>query len=82
MSRAEKFYKEACKYRDNKEYELELEDNETVNDFLKQLPLSISMSELNGNEKYVYLTSSAGQIRTKRAVFIKDKSFKNIERIL
>ena len=39
----------------NKEYELELEDNETVNDFLKQLPLSISMSELNGNEKYVYL---------------------------
>ena len=42
----------------NKEYELELEDNETVNDFLKQLPLSISMSELNGNEKYIYLDQS------------------------
>ena len=42
----------------NKEYELELEDNETVNDFLKQLPLSISMSELNGNEKYIYLDKS------------------------
>lgn len=31
------------------------------------------------NEKYVFLTASAGQIRTKRAVFIKEKSFKKIE---
>ena len=31
-------------------------------------------------EKYVFFTASAGQIRTKRAVFIKEKSFKNIER--
>jgi len=31
------------------------------------------------NEKYIFLTASAGQIRTKRAVFIKEKSFKKIE---
>ena len=42
----------------NKEYELELEDNETVKDFLKLLPLSVSMSELNGNEKFIYLDQS------------------------
>ena len=42
----------------NKEYELELDDNETVKDFLRLLPLSISMSELNGNEKYIYLDQS------------------------
>ena len=30
-------------------------------------------------EKYIFLTASAGQIRTKRAVFIKEKSFLNIE---
>lgn len=42
----------------NKEYELELDDNETVKDFLELLPLSISMSELNGNEKYFYLDQS------------------------
>ena len=42
----------------NKEYELELEDNETVKDFLKLLPVSVSMSELNGNEKFIYLDQS------------------------
>lgn len=31
------------------------------------------------DEKYIFLTASAGQIRTKRAVFIKEKSFKKIE---
>ena len=31
------------------------------------------------NEKYIFLSASAGQIRTKRAVFIKEKSFKKIE---
>lgn len=31
------------------------------------------------NEKYIFLTASAGQIRTKRAVFIKESSFKRIE---
>lgn len=30
-------------------------------------------------EKYIFLTASAGQIRTKRAVFIKENSFKKIE---
>lgn len=30
-------------------------------------------------EKYIFLTASAGQIRTKRAVFIKEKSFLKIE---
>ena len=29
-------------------------------------------------EKYVFLTASAGQIRTKRAVFVKESSFKRI----
>ena len=49
----------------HKDYKLELEENETVNDFLKQLPLSISMSELNGNEKYVYLDQSLSTNPTK-----------------
>ena len=33
-------------------------------------------------EKYVFLTASAGQIRTKRAVFVKESSFKRIEQKL
>lgn len=33
---------------------------------------------LNG-EKYIFLTASAGQIRTKKAVFIKEKSFEKIK---
>ena len=39
----------------NNEYEVKLENNETVNDLLKILPLDIEMKELNGNEKYFYL---------------------------
>lgn len=39
----------------NKEYILELEDNETTREFLNTLPLNITMEELNGNEKYIYL---------------------------
>ncbi|AET68658.1 protein of unknown function (DUF369) [Desulfosporosinus orientis DSM 765] len=35
-----------------------LEDNETTKAFVKQLPLSVDMSELNGNEKYNYLSSN------------------------
>ena len=31
------------------------------------------------NEKYVFLTASAGQIRTKKAVFIKEKAFEKIK---
>ena len=39
----------------NKEYILELEDNQTTRELLNILPLSITMEELNGNEKYIYL---------------------------
>jgi len=35
-----------------------LEDNETAKAFVKQLPLTLDMSELNGNEKYNYLSSN------------------------
>jgi|GEM_PF-987704 len=35
-----------------------LEDNETTKAFVKQLPLTLYMSELNGNEKYNYLSSN------------------------
>lgn len=35
-----------------------LEDSETAKAFVKQLPLTVDMSELNGNEKYNYLTSN------------------------
>ena len=38
-----------------KEYNLNLEDNNTTKELLDILPLSISMNELNGNEKYYYL---------------------------
>ena len=40
------------------EYTLKLEDNETANSFIKLLPKELKMSELNGNEKYIYLDSS------------------------
>ena len=40
---------------DNKEYEVNLENNETVKELLKMLPLELTMNELNGNEKYIYL---------------------------
>ena len=42
----------------NNEYEVILEDNDTVKDLIKLLPLNINMSELNGNEKYYYLDNS------------------------
>ncbi len=40
---------------DNKNYSLEVYDNETVKSFLKMLPKEFKMQELNGNEKYIYL---------------------------
>ena len=40
---------------DGKEYNVHLENNETVNEFIKLLPQELEMNELNGNEKYVYL---------------------------
>lgn len=33
-------------------------DNETTREFMKLLPLNITMNELNGNEKYYYLDKS------------------------
>ncbi len=40
------------------EYTILLENNETAKSFVKMLPQTVSMSELNGNEKYVYLDNS------------------------
>ena len=37
---------------------------------------------LYNGEKYIFFTASAGQIRTKRAVFIKESSYKKIEKKL
>lgn len=38
----------------NETFEMDLEDNSTVSALVKMLPLNLSMSDLNGNEKYVY----------------------------
>jgi hypothetical protein len=35
-----------------------LENNDTAKEFVKQLPLTLDMSDLNGNEKYNYLSSN------------------------
>lgn len=40
------------------EYKATLEDNKTVKELLNRLPLEITMSELNGNEKYYYFDNS------------------------
>ena len=42
----------------DKEYSINLENNETVKELIKLLPLDITMSELNGNEKYIYLDTT------------------------
>ena len=42
----------------NKEYTINLEKNETTTSFIKLLPLELTMNELNGNEKYVYLENA------------------------
>ena len=42
----------------NKEYTINLEDNDTVKALTNMLPLELTMNELNGNEKYVYLNST------------------------
>ncbi len=39
-------------------YEVELYDNETVQALLEMLPMTITMNELNGNEKYAYFTET------------------------
>ena len=38
--------------------EIKLEDNSTVSALSKELPLEVSMSDLNNNEKYAYLDNS------------------------
>jgi len=43
---------------DNKIYIINLENNNTVNEFVKLLPKEFEMKELNGNEKYVYMNDS------------------------
>lgn len=43
---------------DNKTFTATLEDNDTAEALVKQLPLTVDMSELNGNEKYNYLSSN------------------------
>ncbi len=56
----EHYYKESMTNKikliiDNNEYEIKLENNQTVLDLINMLPLNLNMKELNGNEKYVYL---------------------------
>ena len=53
------------------EFTATLEDNETSRAFVNQLPLTMTMNELNGNEKYYYLdknlpsqATSVSQIET------------------
>ena len=41
-----------------KEYIINLENNDTTKELIKMLPLELNMEELNGNEKYIYLDSS------------------------
>ena len=38
-----------------KTYNARIEENETAQSFVNMLPVEYNMSELNGNEKYVYL---------------------------
>ena len=42
----------------NKEYTLNLEDNETARSFANLIPQEFNISELNDNEKYIYIDSS------------------------
>jgi len=42
----------------DKEYIINLEDNETAKAFVNLLPLELNMNELNGNEKYVDLDNN------------------------
>lgn len=42
----------------NRHFSVALKDNETVRALMDKLPMTVNMSELNGNEKYVYLPVS------------------------
>lgn len=41
-----------------KKYNAKIEENQTAQSFVKMLPVEYNMSELNGNEKYVYLDNT------------------------
>lgn len=41
----------------SKEFKIKLYDNETTREFVSRLPMTLDMSELNGNEKYYDLPS-------------------------
>ena len=41
-----------------KQYTIQLESNETAESFVNLLPQEFNMSELNGNEKYIYLDTT------------------------
>ena len=41
-----------------KQYVIQLEENETTKSFVNLLPQEYNMSELNGNEKYIYLDTT------------------------
>ena len=41
-----------------KKYNVTLDNNKTAQSFIEMLPLECNMSELNGNEKYVYLDNT------------------------
>ena len=40
---------------DDNYYAIDLEENDTVKEFINILPKEFNMTELNGNEKYIYL---------------------------
>ena len=42
----------------NKKLGIDLENNSTTSALIKLLPLELSMNDLNGNEKYAYLSES------------------------
>ena len=58
----------------NKEYKLILYDNDTARDFLRMLPLTITMNDLNSNEKYYNLSKSL-TTKSERAGSIKRGDF-------
>ena len=58
----------------SKEYKLILYDNDTARDFLRMLPLTITMNDLNSNEKYYNLSKSL-TTKSERAGSIKRGDF-------
>ncbi|MBE6870039.1 MAG: hypothetical protein E7494_15005 [Ruminococcus albus] len=46
----------------DKYFSVTLESNDTVTALMEMLPLTLDMSELNGNEKYYYLDTSLSSL--------------------